>query len=48
MLAATDTALLEPLGEDQVAALTARGAALEYPDAVTYLVAQAEAAIETR
>jgi hypothetical protein len=40
--ASTDTALLEALGEPRVAALAARGAALENADAVAYLRAQAE------
>ena len=42
MLAATDAALLEALGEQQATTLAARGAALEYADAVAYLHAQAE------
>jgi predicted ATPase len=41
-LAAVDATLLEALGEQQLAALAARGAAFEIPDAVTYLRAQAE------
>jgi tetratricopeptide (TPR) repeat protein len=42
MLAATDTALLEALGEQQVAMLAARGAALDITDAVAYLHAEAD------
>ena len=42
MLAATDAALLESLGEQQVATLAARGAALETTDAVAYLRAEAD------
>ena len=42
MVTATDAALLEALGEQQAAALAARGAALEFADAVAYLRAQAE------
>jgi tetratricopeptide (TPR) repeat protein len=45
MLEATDVALLEALGEQQLATLTARGAALDNDDAVTYLRAQADAAL---
>ena len=46
MLAATDAALLAALGEQQAAALAARGAALEYADAVAYLRAQAESVLQ--
>jgi tetratricopeptide (TPR) repeat protein len=46
MLAATDAALLEALGEQPAAALAARGAALEYADAVAYLRAQAESVLQ--
>jgi predicted ATPase len=42
MLAATDTALVAALGEQHATTLAARGAALEYADAVAYLRAQAE------
>ena len=45
MLAATDVALLEALGEQQVATLAARGAALDIADAVTYLHAEADRAL---
>jgi predicted ATPase len=40
MVAATDAALLETLGEQQVATLVARGAALDTTDAVAYLYAE--------
>jgi hypothetical protein len=40
LLAATDAAVLAELGEAQAATLTARGAELEYTEAVTYLRAQ--------
>jgi predicted ATPase/class 3 adenylate cyclase len=46
LLAATDAALLEALGEQQASALAARGAALEYADAVAYLRAQAESVLQ--
>jgi predicted ATPase/class 3 adenylate cyclase len=46
MLEATDSALLEALGEQQAAVLAARGAALEYADAVAYLRAQAESVLQ--
>jgi tetratricopeptide (TPR) repeat protein len=45
MLAATDTALLEALGDQQMATLTARGAALDNTDAVAYLHAEADRAL---
>ena len=45
MLAATDAALLEALGEQQVATLAARGAALDITDAVAYLHAEADRAL---
>ena len=45
MLAATEVALLEALGEQQVATLAARGAALDMADAVTYLRAEAGRAL---
>ena len=45
MLAATDAALLETLGEQQVATLAERGAALEITDAVAYLHAEADRAL---
>jgi hypothetical protein len=45
MLAATEVALLEDLGEQQVATLAARGAALDMADAVTYLRAEAGRAL---
>jgi predicted ATPase/class 3 adenylate cyclase len=45
MLAATDAALLAALGEQQAAELAARGAAIEYADAVAYLRAQAESVL---
>ena len=45
MLAATDVALLEALGEQQVATLAARGAALDITDAVAYLRAEADRAL---
>ena len=45
MLAATDVALLEALGEQQVATLAARGAALDITDAVAYLHAEADRAL---
>jgi hypothetical protein len=40
---ATDTALLDALGEQHLAALTARGAAMEITQAVAYLRAEVEA-----
>jgi predicted ATPase len=43
---ATDAALLEALDEQQLAALTARGAALENADAVVYLCAQAKSVLQ--
>lgn len=43
---ATDAALLEALGEQEVAALAARGAALENADAVAYLRAQTESVLQ--
>jgi len=46
MLAATDSALLEALGEQQAAVFAARGAALEYADAVAYLRAQAKSVLQ--
>jgi tetratricopeptide (TPR) repeat protein len=45
MLAATEVALLEALGEQRVATLAARGAALDMADAVTYLRAEAGRAL---
>ena len=45
MLAATDAALLETLGEQQVATLANRGAALDNTDAVAYLHAEADRAL---
>ncbi len=45
MMAATDAALLETLGEQQLATLTSRGAALEITDAVTYLRGEADRAL---
>jgi hypothetical protein len=45
MLAATNATLLETLGDQQVATLAARGAALEIADAVAYLRAQADPAL---
>ncbi len=45
MLAATEVAFLAALGEQQVAALAARGAALDFADAVTYLHAEAGRAL---
>ena len=45
MLAATDAALLETLGEEQVATLAKRGAALDNTDAVVYLHAEADRAL---
>jgi tetratricopeptide (TPR) repeat protein len=45
MLAATDTALLEILGEQQVVTLAARGAALDITDAVAYLRTEADRAL---
>ena len=45
MLAATEVALLEALGEQQVVTLAARGAALDMADAVTYLHAEAGRAL---
>ena len=45
LLAATDAALLEALGEQQVATLTAHGAALDLTDAVAYLRAEADRAL---
>ena len=47
MLAATDAALLEALGEQQVATLAARGAALDLTDAVAYLRVEADRALAT-
>jgi hypothetical protein len=43
--AATDATLIQELGEHRFATLTARGAALETRDAVTYLRAQADRAL---
>ena len=43
--AATDATLLETLGEQQVATLTARGAALDITDAFAYLRAEADRAL---
>ena len=40
LVAATDHAILAALGEEHAATLAARGAALDYADAVTYLRAQ--------
>jgi predicted ATPase/DNA-binding SARP family transcriptional activator len=45
MLAATDTALVEALGEQQVATLAARGATLDITDAVAYLRTEANRAL---
>jgi predicted ATPase/DNA-binding SARP family transcriptional activator len=45
LLAATDAILLETLGEQQVATLAARGAALDMADAVAYLHAEADRAL---
>ena len=45
LLAATDAALRESLGEQQVATLTAQGAALDITDAVAYLHAEADRAL---
>ena len=45
MLAATDAALLETLGEQHLATLAERGAALEITDAVAYLRAEADRAL---
>jgi predicted ATPase/class 3 adenylate cyclase len=45
ILAATDTALLEALGEEQVLTLAARGAGLEITEAVAYLRAEADRAL---
>ena len=45
MLAATDAALREALGEQQVATLAAQGAALHITDAVAYLNAEADRAL---
>jgi hypothetical protein len=45
LLAATDAALLEALGEQQVATLAARGAALDLADTVTYLHTEADRAL---
>jgi tetratricopeptide (TPR) repeat protein len=45
MFAATDAALLETLGEQQVATLAKRGAALDITDAVAYLRAEADRAL---
>ena len=42
LVAATDQVVVAALGEQQAATLAARGAALEYADAVTYLRAQVE------
>ena len=42
MMAATDAELLAALGEERLATLRARGAALEITDAVAYLRAEAE------
>ena len=46
MEAATDAALVQALGEQQAAALAARGAALEYADVVAYLRAQVESVVQ--
>ncbi len=45
MLAETDAALLEALGEQQVTTLTARGAALDMTDAVAYLHTETDRAL---
>jgi hypothetical protein len=45
MLAATEVALLEALGKQQIATLAARGAALDIADAVTYLRSEANRAL---
>jgi hypothetical protein len=45
MLAATDAALREALGEQQVATLAAHGGALDLADAVAYLRAEADRAL---
>ena len=45
MLAATDAALLETLGEQHLATLAERGAALEMAEAVAYLRAEADQAL---
>ena len=42
MLAAADAALRETLGEEQVATLAARGAAMEITTTVAYLRAEAD------
>jgi hypothetical protein len=42
MFAATDAALVEALGEQHVATLAARGAALDITEAVAYLRAEAD------
>jgi hypothetical protein len=41
---ATDAALLAALGENEVATLRARGAGLDFAEAITYLRAEAERA----
>jgi len=46
LLAATDAALLETLGEQRASALAARGAALEYADAAAYVRAEAELVLQ--
>jgi hypothetical protein len=45
MLAATDVALRETLGEQQLATLKERGGALEMNEAVAYLRAEADRAL---
>jgi len=45
MLTATEVALLEALGEQQVATLAAQGAALDITDTVAYLHAEADRAL---
>jgi hypothetical protein len=45
MRAAADAALRETLGEQQVATLAARGAALDITDAVAYLHAEVDRAL---
>ena len=45
MMATTDAALIEALGEQHVATLAEQGAALEITDAVAYLRAEADRAL---
>ncbi len=45
LFAAADTTLVDALGEPRVAELRARGAAMEFPEAVAYLRVEANRAL---